>query len=92
MILFLGSGFSLDAKNKNGDNFPTGEKLSSLMWNFLGYPGDYDGTQNRVKTGIEMHPYNRMLNTIYHAVSRAYLNLGLDRDDIEDPEIPNFNR
>ncbi len=46
----------------------------------------------RIKTGIEMHPYNKMLDTIYHAVNRAYLNLGLDRDDIEDPEIPNFNK
>ncbi len=44
MILFLGSGFSLDAKNKNGDNFPTGKKLSSLLWDFLGYSGDYDET------------------------------------------------
>lgn len=44
MVLFLGSGFSLDAKNKNGDFFPTGKKLSDLLWNFLGYPGDYDGT------------------------------------------------
>lgn len=48
--------------------------------------------QSRVKTGIELHPFNKMLDTIFHAVNRAYLNLGLNRKDIEDPDIPNYNR
>ena len=45
---------------------------------------------NTVKTGIELHPFNRRLDTIFQAVNRAYINQGLSRDDIEDPEIPAF--
>lgn len=41
LVLFLGSGFSLDAKNRVGDNFPTGKGLGKLIWDFLKYPGEY---------------------------------------------------
>ncbi len=44
VILFLGSGFSFDAKNRNGENFPMGWKLGEKIWEFLGYSGDYDST------------------------------------------------
>jgi len=44
---------------------------------------------NRIKTGINLHPSNERLETIYNSVNRAYLNLGI-ANDIEDPEIPLF--
>lgn len=44
VVLFLGSGFSRDSKNKLGEYFPTGYKLGEKIWTFLGYKGDYDGT------------------------------------------------
>ncbi len=43
-ILFLGSGFSRDAKNQLGESFPTGYALGEKLWEFIGYAGDYDGT------------------------------------------------
>jgi len=42
VVLFLGSGFSRDAKNKLNEDFPTGSVLCEKIWNFLGYPGAYD--------------------------------------------------
>lgn len=42
VILFLGAGFSLDAKNKLNENFPKGWELGKKIWEFLGYKGDYD--------------------------------------------------
>ncbi|MEZ5082868.1 MAG: SIR2 family protein [Bacteroidales bacterium] len=44
VVLFIGSGFSRDAKNRNGDNFPTGNVLAEKIWNFLGFPGTYDNS------------------------------------------------
>lgn len=43
-ILFIGAGFSRDAKNKLGENFPSGRKLGEKLWKFLSYPGEYDNT------------------------------------------------
>jgi hypothetical protein len=42
VVLFLGAGFSLGAKNKTGEPFPTGNTLSAKLWEFLGLEGDYD--------------------------------------------------
>ena len=42
VILFLGAGFSLGAKNQLDESFPTGWILGKKLWNFLGYNGDYD--------------------------------------------------
>ncbi len=42
VILFLGAGFSLGAKNQLGEQFPSGWKLGKKLWDFLGYEGDYD--------------------------------------------------
>ncbi|TNE75126.1 SIR2 family protein [bacterium] len=44
VVLFLGSGFSLKAKNKLGENFPTGYGLGKKIWEFLEYTEDYDNT------------------------------------------------
>ena len=44
VVLFLGSGFSRDAKNLLNDDFPTGNVLCEKLWSFLGYTGVYDGT------------------------------------------------
>ena len=44
IVLFLGAGFSRDAKNRLGEDFPTSWGLGEKMWNFLSYVGDYDNT------------------------------------------------
>ncbi len=44
IVLFLGAGFSRDAKNRNDENFPSAWELGKKMWNFLNYKNDYDGT------------------------------------------------
>lgn len=44
VVLFLGSGFSLGAKNRLDEHFPTGAKLCEKIWEFLGYNGNYDNT------------------------------------------------
>lgn len=61
VVLFLGSGFSLDAKNRNDENFPTGWKLGKKIWEFLQIEGDYDDTslpemyQAFIQEGIKKH-------------------------------------
>ncbi|MBE5319928.1 SIR2 family protein [Pedobacter sp. MR2016-19] len=44
VVLFLGSGFSFNVKNRLDNNFPTGANLSKAIWDFIGFDGDYDGT------------------------------------------------
>jgi len=44
VVLFLGAGFSLGAKNKLNENFPTGWLLGAKLWDFLGLKGEYDNT------------------------------------------------
>tara|TARA_R110002049_G_scaffold34058_3_gene111569 strand:+ start:8348 stop:10903 length:2556 start_codon:yes stop_codon:yes gene_type:complete len=44
VVLFLGSGFSLDAKNLKNETFPTGWHLGKKIWEFLDIEGDYDNT------------------------------------------------
>ena len=61
VVLFLGSGFSLDAKNKTKENFPTGWNLSKKIWEFLQIDGEYDDTslpemyQAFLQAGIKKH-------------------------------------
>lgn len=68
MVLFLGAGFSLGAKNRIGENFPTGWKLGQKLWEFLGYQGEYDGTplsilyQDFVDVGIKRSEKIEFLN------------------------------
>jgi len=44
VVLFLGAGFSAEALNKLGRPLPIGSTLGELMWVWLGYDGQYDGT------------------------------------------------
>lgn len=44
VVLFLGSGFSRDALNQRGENFPTGNALGEKIWDFLGYHDSYDNS------------------------------------------------
>ncbi len=44
VALFLGAGFSVDARNKFGNPLPDARRLAELLWSFLDYPGAYDGT------------------------------------------------
>ena len=46
-VLLLGAGFSVDARNQDGDPIPSGKELAGRLWNLLGYQqehGEYDGT------------------------------------------------
>ena len=87
VILFLGAGFSLGAKNQLGEKFPTGWKLGEKLWHFLGYEGEYDNTplpllyQDFVDTGIKRSKKIEFLNenllsgeipTIYDVISFPY--------------------
>ena len=68
MVLFLGAGFSLGAKNRIGENFPTGWKLGQKLWEFLGYQGEYHDTplsilyQDFVDVGIKRSEKIEFLN------------------------------
>jgi energy-coupling factor transporter ATP-binding protein EcfA2 len=44
VILFLGSGFSSNAKNRFDESLPLSEKLAEKIWNFLGYTEPFDNT------------------------------------------------
>jgi len=43
-VLFLGAGFSLEAKNASGHSLPTAEGLSQILWQLIGYKEPYDGS------------------------------------------------
>ena len=47
LVLFLGSGFSTDARNARGEPLPGSRGLAQILWAAMGYPGDYDGTELR---------------------------------------------
>lgn len=42
VALFLGAGFSTDARNRAGEHLPDARRLAELLWNYLGYSGVYD--------------------------------------------------
>lgn len=42
--LFLGAGFSCEAKNRIGADLPLGSQLAEAIWKELEYDGDYDKT------------------------------------------------
>jgi hypothetical protein len=44
LILFAGAGFPTGAKNRLRNSLPIGSKLAELIWKFLEYDGEYDGT------------------------------------------------
>lgn len=44
VVLFLGAGFSMGAKNKIGESFPSGWLLGEKLWQFLNLEGSYDST------------------------------------------------
>jgi len=70
VILFLGAGFSLGAKNQLDENFPSGWKLGEKLWDFLGYDGNYDDDdaslpllyQDFLETGIKRTEKINFLN------------------------------
>lgn len=42
VVLFLGAGFSLGAKNRLGEKIPSASQLSKKIWQFLNVDGEYD--------------------------------------------------
>ena len=48
VLLFLGAGFSSEAKNLLGLPFPTGNLLAEKIWSYLQMPGEYDSTPLKV--------------------------------------------
>ena len=83
VILFLGSGFSVDTINKLGENFPSGRTLSEKIWIFLGYKTPYDGTslpemyQAFINSGIKLGKLNQFLedNLTASSVPEVYNNI-----------------
>ena len=79
VVLFLGSGFSLDSKNIIDNNFPSGWVLGELMWKFLKYEGEYDDTP---------------LSQMYEAFLSAGIKKNLKKEFLEkhllSGEIPDF--
>ncbi len=83
VVLFLGAGFSREAKNKLGEEFPTAWKLGEKMWKFLSYPGKYDDTplpqmyQAFLKAGIKKDKKKEFLNSnlLSGEIPDIYLNL-----------------
>lgn len=55
VVLFLGAGFSMMARNALNETLPVGRKFSEKLWNFLGTPGDYSD-------------HNTALQSMYQAV------------------------
>jgi hypothetical protein len=43
-VLFVGAGFSAGATNKLNDPIPLGTEFAKILWSFLAYKGEYDGT------------------------------------------------
>src|ERR1051325_8760831 len=44
VVLFLGAGFSMSALNVLGEQLPSSKELARVLWRYMNYPGDYDGT------------------------------------------------
>lgn len=44
VVLFLGAGFSTCALNLSGEPLPGSKDLAKVLWGYMNYPGDYDGT------------------------------------------------
>ncbi|MBS1634621.1 MAG: SIR2 family protein [Bacteroidetes bacterium] len=87
VVLFLGAGFSLNAKNKLGEHFPTGKSLGQKIWDFVQYKGVYDGTplpemyqafvnagikKNLKKDFLENNLLSGEIPDIYNAISIPY--------------------
>jgi hypothetical protein len=47
VVLYLGSGFSGESRNAHGHALPGAKGLAQNLWEFLEYPGEYDGTELR---------------------------------------------
>lgn len=43
-VLFLGAGFSCEATGRSGSSIPSSAALCAKLWDYLGYPGEYDNT------------------------------------------------
>tara|TARA_R110002020_G_scaffold457944_1_gene675047 strand:+ start:993 stop:2966 length:1974 start_codon:yes stop_codon:yes gene_type:complete len=79
VVLFLGAGFSMAAKNRIGESFPSGWKLGEKLWEFLNLKGKYDSTP---------------LPLLYDAFLSEGIKKGLKTDFLENNllsgEIPEF--
>ncbi len=45
VVLFLGAGFSIAAKNSAGETLPGSTDLAKKLWGYMAYANRYDGTQ-----------------------------------------------
>ena len=66
-VLFVGAGFSADASNKFDQAIPDAERLSEILWNWLGLKGNYDGSplgevyQSALNSGRPLHSLRALL-------------------------------
>ena len=79
VVLFLGSGFSMIATNKNKENFPTGWVLSKKIWDFLNFDGDYDNSSLPELFQAFIHNKKRTLEE-----KKDFLNKNLLSESIPD--------
>lgn len=79
VVLFLGSGFSMIATNKNKENFPTGWALSKKIWEFLSFDGDYDNSSLPELFLAFIHNKKKTLDE-----KKDFLNKNLLSDSIPD--------
>lgn len=88
VVLFLGAGFSRDAKNRSGNQMPAGPELGKLMWDFMKYsepfPRDtplveiYEAILRKgipeqdIKYFLERHLLTAEIPTLYDAIVRPF--------------------
>lgn len=87
VVLFLGAGFSRSSKNRLGASLPIGSELSAILWKWLGYSGDYDGTplpdlyeaalvsgrgHSEISEFLETHLLCGDVPKEYEAITKAY--------------------
>jgi energy-coupling factor transporter ATP-binding protein EcfA2 len=43
-----------------------------------------------IKTATTLHPFNNRLKVASEAINRAYIQMGISNEDLEDPDIPDY--
>ena len=71
VVLFAGAGFSCGAESRIGNRLPVGTKLSELIWKYLRYTGEYDGSplvemfSALLKRGLPYQEISRFIESIF---------------------------
>lgn len=74
-VLFLGAGYSAEATNLAGTPLPVGSGFSRILWEFLGYDGDYDGTSLPKIFEAAMH--KKKHSELQHVLNQCFLSASI---------------